>query len=187
MLTRLPSHARKTLLFSAVLSGLALLGGCGDVATADATKKSTMQGPSPEVVGAQEAVQSPDIPAIDPQTMEDAEITKVLGDVSYCAYRYTAESLPILAISNTEQGEGLRGVTKIHGRLVELSVFKAPGYENLQEGLQLSAEGLEMRVTSDHEGLSEATSEDLIEAELHFSLEQGLTVGYLGWYECQSK
>ncbi|WP_346796787.1 hypothetical protein R5M92_15085 [Halomonas sp. Bachu 37] len=184
MLTRLPSHARKTFLFSAVVSGIALFGGYGDSATAD-TKNSTMQGPSPEVVGAQEAVQSPDIPAIDPQTMEDAEIAKVLGDVSYCAYRYTAESLPILAISNADHSEEPLGVTKIHGRLVELSADKAPGYESLEEGLKLSAEGLEMRVASDSEEKPE--SGELIEAELHFSLEQGLTVGYLGWYECQSK
>nr|WP_139232977.1 hypothetical protein [Halomonas korlensis] len=144
-----------------------------------------MQHPSPEVVTAQEAINSPDIPAIDPQTMATAEMEKVLGDVPYCTYRYTIESPPILAISNTEQDQGYRGVIKIHGRLVELSADQKPSYENLQEGLELSTEGLEMRVVLDVEGPVSEESDEVIAAELHFSLEQGLNAGYLGWYRCE--
>ena len=181
-------RTRQIFLLSAVTLGAAFLAGCGDPAPGEGMKTSMMQGPSPEVVGAQEAVNSPDIPAIDPQTMEQAEIDKVLGDVSYCIYRYTAESPPILATSNAAQSEGYRAVTKIHGRLVELTSDQNPGYENLKEGLVFTAEGLEMRVASDGEGQPESAKPgELVTAELHFSLEQGLNVGYLGWYECKAE
>ena len=177
---------RKTFILTAVTLGTAFLTGCGDPAPGEGMQNPMMQGPSPEVVGAQEAVSSSDIPAIDPQTMQEAEIEKVLGDVAYCVYLYTAESPPILAIDNTDQGQGSRAVTKIHGRLVELSADQKPGYENLQQGLMLSAEGLTMRVFSDEEEQPESAElGDLITAELHFSLQQGLNAGYLGWYRCE--
>lgn len=175
-------------LLSAVMLGAGFLAGCGDPAPGEGMRTPMMQGPSPEVVGAQKAVSSPDIPAIDPQTMEQAEIEKVLGDVPYCGYRYTAESPPILAISDTDQGQGSQAVTKIHGRLVELSADQNPGYENLKKGLVLTAEGMEMRVVSDGESEPESAKPgELVTAELHFSLQQGLNIGYLGWYECKAE
>lgn len=181
-------RSRQIFLLSAVTLGAAFLAGCGDPAPEEGMKKPMMSGPSPELVGAQEAVSSPDIPAIDPQTMEQAEIEKVLGNVSYCTYRYTAESPPILAIGNVAESEGYRAVTKIHGRLVELSSDQKPGYENVKEGLVFTAEGLEMRMVSDgEEQLASAKPGELVTAELHFSLQQGLNIGYLGWYECQTE
>lgn len=183
-----PYRTRHILLLSAVTLGTVFLAGCGDLAPGEGIENPMMQEPSPEVVGAQQAINSPDIPAIDPQTMEQAEIEKVLGDVSYCAYRYTAESPPILAISNTDQGQGSRAVTKIHGRLVELTANQNPGYENLKEGLVFTAEGLEMKVVSNGEGETESAKPgELVTAELHFSLHQGLNIKYLGWYECKAE
>ncbi|AJY52914.1 hypothetical protein DQ400_19195 [Vreelandella sulfidaeris] len=181
------NRPRQILILSTVTLGTAFLAGCGDPAPGEGVENPMMQGPSPEVVGAQEAVNSPDIPAIDPQTMQEAEIEKVLGDAAYCAYRYTAESPPILAIDNTDQGQGARAVTKIHGRLVELSADHNPDYENLKQGLMLTAEGLTMRVFSDEEEPESAEPGELITAELHFSLQQGLNAGYLGWYRCETE
>ncbi|MEH6389191.1 MULTISPECIES: hypothetical protein [Pseudomonas] len=149
---------------------------------------SMMQAPPPEVVGAQQAVNSPDIPTIDPQTMQRAEIEKVLGDGPYCQYRYTAESPPVLAASNAAKNERYRAVMKIHGRLVELSADQNPGYENLNKGLAFTAQGLEMKVFPDGEGQAESAKPgERVATELHFSLEQGLSIGYLGWYECQAQ
>ena len=181
------NRPRQILILSTVTLGTAFLAGCGDPAPGEGVENPMMQGPSPEVVGAQEAVSSSDIPAIDPQTMQEAEIEKVLGDAAYCAYRYTAESPPILAIDNTDQGQGARAVTKIHGRLVELSADHNPDYENLKQGLMLTAEGLTMRVFSDEEEPESAEPGELITAELHFSLQQGLNAGYLGWYRCETE
>lgn len=183
-----PYRTRRILLLSAVTLGTAFLTGCGDPAPGEGMENSMMQEPSPEVMGAQQAINSPDISAIDPQTMEQAEVEKVLGDVPYCGYRYTAESPPILAISDTDQGQGSQAVTKIHGRLVELSADQNPGYENLKKGLVLTAEGMEMRVVSDGEREPESAKPgELVTAELHFSLQQGLNIGYLGWYECKAE
>ena len=178
------NRPRQILILSTVTLGTAFLAGCGDPAPGEGVENPMMQGPSPEVVGAQEAVNSPDIPAIDPQTMQEAEIEKVLGDAAYCAYRYTAESPPILAISQSNQDAGSQAVAKIHGRLVQLTSDQKPSYESLQQGLLFAADGMTMRVVS--EELEKPESGKQFTAELHFSLQQGLNVGYLGWYECDA-
>ena len=51
----------------------------------------------------------------------------------------------------------------------------------------LTAEGLTMRVFSDEEEPESAEPGELITAELHFSLQQGLNAGYLGWYRCETE
>ena len=60
----------------------ALLSACGDPAPGEGMEQAPMPDPMPELLGAREAVQSPDIPTIDPQTLEAAEVRKVLGSGS---------------------------------------------------------------------------------------------------------
>lgn len=174
--------------FTVVTLSAAVLAGCDDPAPRDAMDNSVMQAAPPEVMGAQQAINSPDILTIDPQTMQRAEIEKVLGKGPYCYYRYTAESPPILAASNAAQNERYRAVTKIHGRLVELTADQKPGYEKLTEGLVFTAEGLKLKVLADGKRQPESAKPgERVAAELHFSLEQGLNAGYLGWYDCQAE
>lgn len=187
METLLPNRARKMFAPLAVSISIAVLSGCGDPAPGEGMEKKMMQQPFPEVVSAQEAITSAAIPEIDPETMEQAEFQKVVGEVPYCAFRYTAESPPILVASNTGQG-GVTAVTKIHGRLVKLTGDSNPNYGNLKGGLVFTDDVLKMRVVPVEESeLASAEPGQQVVAELHFSLEQGLTVGYLGWYECQAK
>lgn len=183
MLIRSQYPTRHALL-SSLAFATAVLAGCGDPAPGEGMENSMMQKPSPELVSAQEAINNPDIPAIDPQTMQGAEIVKVLGDVPQCVFRYTAESPPILAISQSNQDAGSQAVAKIHGRLVQLTSDQKPSYESLQQGLLFAADGMTMRVVS--EELEKPESGKQVTAELHFSLQQGLNVGYLGWYECDA-
>jgi len=75
-------------------------------------------------------------------------------------------------------------VAKIHGRLVQLTSDQKPSYESLQQGFLFAADGMTMRVVS--EELEKPESGKQVTAELHFSLQQGLNVGYLGWYECDA-
>lgn len=154
-----------------------LLTACGDPAPGEGVKEPLMSGPPPEVVGAREAVNMPDIPTIDPQTLDAAEIDKVLGAGPRCIFAYTAESPPVVALQVTGDNAG-QGVVKIHGRLVKLAALRAE-----TGGFALKGDGMSIHIDP------AATADDprpteLREADMLFELEQGLRVGYRGWYRC---
>ncbi len=169
------SLACKLLAPLAVLS----LAACGDPAPGEGVEKPLMSDPSPKMVGAREAVGTPDIPTIDPQTLDAAEIEKVLGVGPRCAFAYTAESKPVAVFQVTGDNAG-QGVVKIHGRLVKLA-----GREAEVGGFTLSGDGMSVRIEPAGEGGDSRPAEQR-EADMQFELEQGLHVGYRGWYRCTS-
>jgi len=158
-----------------------LLSACGDPAPEEGMEKPPMKGPAPVVVGAKEAVQLPDIPTIDPQTLDEAEVRKVLGAGPYCSFAYTAESSPITAFGDPGQGAAAgKGMVKIHGRLVELSAQRAEAGT-----IGLIAEGMKLDINIvEPSGQDDMNATERREADMHFELEQGLRVGYRGWYSC---
>lgn len=153
-----------------------LLSACGDPAPGEGMAKAPMSNPSPEIVSAREAVNTPDIPTIDPQTLDAAEIGKVLAAGRVCSFAYTAESPPVVALRMASDETG-QGVVKIHGRLVQLVASRAESGSFL-----LKADG--MRLGIDLPSADEGRGGEPREADLHFELEQGLRVGYHGWYRC---
>lgn len=154
-----------------------LLTACGDPAPGEGVKKPLMSDPPPEVVGAREAVNTPDIPTIDPQTLDAAEIDKVLGAGPRCIFAYTAESPPVVALQVTGDNAG-EGVVKIHGRLVKLAAQRAEA-----GGFALSGDGMSVNIEPPA-AADDARPTELREADMLFELEQGLRVGYRGWYRC---
>jgi hypothetical protein len=159
----------------------ALLSACGDPAPGEGMGQAPMPDPMPELLGAREAVQLPDIPTIDPQTLEAAEVRKVLGTRSYCSFSYTAESPPVVAFSEPGQIKTTdKGLVKIHGRLVALSA------QSVKPGIiYLTAEGMKLEVSiAEPPGQGDANTVQHREADMHFELEQGLRIGYRGWYSC---
>ena len=176
--------ARPARAAGALLTASLILAGCGDPAPGEGMKEPLMRGPAPELVSLREAVQTPNITAIDLQTLQRAEIEKVLGKGPYCAFAYTSESPPVLAFIATE---GVRGVIKIHGRLATLGAEQAPQQEALARGVALTTEGGRVEVrTADNESASVEAGEARV-ADLLFELEQGLHVGYRGWYSCPAQ
>lgn len=153
-----------------------LLTACGDPAPGEGVKKPLMSDPPPEIIGAREAVNTPDIPTIDPQTLVAAEIEKVLGAGPRCLFAYTAESPPVVALRVTGDTAG-QGVVKVHGRLVKLAAQRAEA-----GGFALSADGLSIKIEPAVAG--DAMPTEFREADMLFELEQGLRVGYRGWYRC---
>lgn len=154
-----------------------LLTACGDPAPGEGVKKPLMSGPTPEVVSAREAVGTPDIPTIDPQTLDAAEIDKVLGAGPRCIFAYTAESAPVVALELTGDKAG-QGVMKVHGRLVKLAAQRAEA-----GGFALSTDGMSVSIQP-AANAGDAMPTELAEADMVFELEQGLRVGYRGWYRC---
>ncbi|MEL7560032.1 hypothetical protein [Stutzerimonas chloritidismutans] len=154
-----------------------LLTACGDPAPGEGVKKPLMSGPTPEVVSAREAVGTPDIPTIDPQTLDAAEIDKVLAAGPRCIFAYTAESSPVVALELTGDTAG-QGVVKVNGRLVKLAAQRAEA-----GGFALSAEGMSVSIKP-AEIAGDTMPTKLSEADMVFELDQGLRVGYRGWYRC---
>jgi hypothetical protein len=154
-----------------------LLTACGDPAPGEGVKTPPMSDPSPKIVSAREAVNTPDIPTIDPQALDAAEIEKVLGAGQRCIFAYTAESPPVVALDVTGDNAG-QGVMKIHGRLVKLAAQRTEA-----GGFALSGDGMSVNIEP-ASAANDAMPTELREADMLFELEQGLRVGYRGWYRC---
>lgn len=111
------------------------------------------------------------ISTLDPAPMAEAEADGVLGHGSRCAFYRTAESEPVLWVARGADA----GAMKLNGVLIELA-GTAAGQEG---GVRLAAPGVRMTVRPLGD---EATWRS--DAELVFALEQGLTVGYRGFWSC---
>ncbi|RAH96221.1 DUF305 domain-containing protein [Acuticoccus sediminis] len=146
-------------------------------------RPETMDEPLPEVVPAEEAVESPVVAAMDPAPLQDADVEKVLGAGAACRFHRSAEADPIL-VAVPGQG-GARGVMKLNGKLVELA-SETGGLDGFANGTMLSAGPIHMRVMP-VAGAETETEGDMAsrKADLVFQLDQGLTVGYRGLLNCE--
>lgn len=141
-----------------------------------------------KVVPVSEALSHAVIPKLDPEPMKAAEIDNVVGTGPGCEFRYTATGKPILVARAPAGGTGAaEGVTKLNGELIALRASKAAGFEGLLAGPTMVAEGIQMAVqhVPDEEPASK-NGKRYWEADLVFKLEQGLTVGYGGYYFCDA-
>lgn len=173
--------------FVSLLSAL-LLSACGDPAPGEGVEKPLLKGPMPEVVSASEAVQNPDVPTIDLQTMEEAEFEKIIPAGPSCTFAYTAESPPVFAGGIAAEGSTAQGAVKIHGKLIQVTTQAVNTFEALADGALFTADGLKFEVTPHpDEGVKEHKGKQRWPASAIFELQQGLKVGYRGWYTCGSE
>lgn len=141
---------------------------------------------SPEVVSLAEALSRVEIASLDPAPMQDAEIDKVLPAGRGCEFSLTASGKPVLvARASAVQGVIAEGVMKLSGKLVPLRSASEGGLEALVAGPTMLAEGasLVVRHVPDEAPVDENGSRRW-KADLIFELEQGLMVGYRGFYRC---
>lgn len=135
------------------------------------------------ILPAQQAVVRADITRTDLETLTAADIDKALSVGPGCRFAYSRTSSPILVVRAAEGGEPGRAVVKVHGALVVLEPRSDSGLGALKAGARLSADGLRLAVTP----LGEAEADARVrEAELQFALQQGLEVGYRGFYACDA-
>lgn len=135
--------------------------------------------PAPRIVEARAALSGADFPSVDPHTMNDAEIGKVIGAGPFCAFRYTSTGSPVLAFSPQASGSRLSGIVKLNGSLVPL-------HGNARrDGIALFAD--EVRITlelEDERGRRSAPAAQPIAAQMVFRVGERLRVGYDGYYAC---
>ncbi|MAM88311.1 MAG: hypothetical protein CME36_13490 [unclassified Hahellaceae] len=182
------SHKTQRVLFRAhwlvgsltVTSATLLMSACDNPAPGEGMPKPLAQGPMPEVVSVTEALQSPDLTTVDPGLLHQAEVDKVLPPSGLrCSFAYTAEGRPVLTAALLPESQQAKAVMKLHGRLVVVSTQDMHGPDSLANGAAFSAEGLRATVRPERK----ASSKHRV-ADMTFELDQGLLVGYRGWYSC---
>ena len=141
----------------------------------------------PRVVPASEAITSADIARIDLGELDEAEIERVLGRGARCAFSYSRDAGPVLAASlPTDAGGSGKGVIKLHGLLVEATAQHTATTPSSASGLTLSAQGLQVAVDPQADGAGTTDGGSVREANAHLQLDAGLSVGYGGFFRCDS-
>lgn len=114
------------------------------------------------------------ISTLDPSPVPEAEADRVLAPGPRCVFYRSLESDPILWTDR----DGGRGATKLNGVIIPLDA--SPAQQDTASGW--TADGLTMTVRSLDEDADWRS-----DAELVFSLEPGLTVGYRGFWSCRDR
>lgn len=166
--------------FAAPLAA-ALLAGCGQSPAPD-----DAPAPAPETVRVEPAAQAlagAHVRTLDPATLLDAEILKVVGARPHCIFRYTSAGKPVVVVGAGTGDTPEVGVVKLNGKLVPLEPDRAatglkPG------GFALAADRVRVRVQPD-QPVNASDASQRIEAEMLFEVGQELKVGYGGYLECR--
>ncbi|SDY95842.1 DUF305 domain-containing protein, partial [Citreimonas salinaria] len=133
--------------------------------------QSIYQDPPAEVGTIEAALNNTLISTLDPSTMPEAEADQILDPGPRCSFNRTPEEHPILWVG---QDSGTAAI-KLNGVLVPL---EAAG-ETETAGTVFAAEGTRVAVAPLGEEADWRSN-----AEMIFELEQGLTVGYRGFWSC---
>ncbi|WEX07874.1 DUF6692 family protein [Chelativorans sp. AA-79] len=165
------SRGLASLLALILASGLSA---CGESDAPDDELHPVRSHEVPRVVPAGEAVSGLHIPTLDPETMNDAEVSAAIGPGSRCEFRYTSYGRPILAVKATPDGAA-EGAVKLGGNLVVLRSPSSSGE------LLFSADQVRMSLLPDGEASPGETPE---EATSVFEVGDSLRVGYRGYYRC---
>lgn len=128
------------------------------------------------IVSLEQALSTAEVPVLDLEFMQGADLGKLFPAGAACTFAYTRGSPPVLAVG----AEG--GLVKISGDLVRLETDAA----TLPTGPALSAEGISVRVTAPGDGAAlEAQGGEMQQANLLLELDAGLSAGYRGYYSCR--
>lgn len=169
------------------LLALGLLAACGESEAPDDDLSAVKAPEVARVVPAGEALAGAEIRKLDPAKMNDAEIRGLLGAGPYCAFRYTSDGAPVLAVGWTEGGAGAEAAVKLNGSLVALGGTPADGSVTLsaqEVRLALSPDGPLVPEPSPGSAGEASGEQEPQEAELLFEVGEELTVGYRGYYTC---
>lgn len=169
-----PSVFRRTA--AALLLGL-LLAGCSRSDAPDDAADARLGEHVARLLPAAEVLAGANVPTLDPHTMADVEIEKVIGPAPHCTFRYTSTGDPVLGVTQAARGEtAAAGVVKLDGDLVALEAVPAEG------GIQLAADPIRLSLVADGDAAMAAPSQG--EATLILEVGEDLRVGYRGYYAC---
>jgi hypothetical protein len=120
----------------------------------------------------QDALANTLISTLDLAPMPEAEAERVLDAAARCTFNRSPETDPVLWVAQ----DGSAAAAKLNGVLISLDAGAGPR----EDAAEFSAPGTTISVRQ----LGENEADWRQDAELVFELEQGLRVGYRGFYAC---
>lgn len=135
------------------------------------TVDSIYQDPPAEVGTVEDALGQALVSTLDPSPMPKAEADEILAAGSRCVFHRSPETDPIFWAAQ----DGADGAMKLNGVLVPLEV-----QDRTETGVVYGAPGVSVAVRPLGEEADWRS-----DAELVFTLDQGLKVGYRGFYGCK--
>ena len=157
-----------------------LVAACGQSAAPD--DPTALPTEVADVRSAGEAVEGAHVPTLDPATLNDAEIGKIIGDRPHCTFRYTSSGRPVVVAGLNPDGKVAAGLVKLNGHLVPLEPASA-SETSAGRGFRLAAPPLRLSVQRSN-GASGAADEQAA-ADMVFEVGQRLKVGYGGFLTCR--
>jgi hypothetical protein len=132
----------------------------------------------PEELPAGEAARRAELATTDLESLSEAELQGTLGPGPVCWFGYAAQDAPVAAVSAAASGV-TRGVIKLHGRVVPMTVGEAPR----NDGFVLSSGDVRVEARA-AEG---AARGGVGRGEARLQIGTSLDVGYSGFYQCISE
>jgi hypothetical protein len=158
------------------LLAVAVLAGCSESDAPDDKLNPVEATHDIRVLPAGEALAGAQRAKLDPESMSDAEIRKVLGDGPHCAFRYTSSGRPVLGVKVA--GGAAEGVVKVNGILISLKAAADT------DSLLLADDPVRMSVALDEGTIFQAGTIPQQDATSVFEIGNSLRAGYRGYYKC---
>lgn len=134
-----------------------------------------------KIVSAEQAIGTPEVNLLDAEFLNDEDISQLLSSGAVCQFRYTSESMPVLAVGQKD-GE-TSGLIKISGDLVRL---ESNGGAGDLSNVSLSDSGLSVTLqTVDKSDDFDDKNAALILTDMVLNLPDGQSIGYRGYYGCR--
>jgi hypothetical protein len=177
----------QTLLVAMVVSGLAV--GCEDSGLPDDKVNQPQSHVVAKIVPASEALTGAHIPTLDPMTMAEAAVSKVIGgDGPRCEFRYTTAGAAALAMSTTADGDVHEGVVKVNGSLVALAPVSTDLAGRRPGSTMLAADPIRLTINADRGNeWKPLAGVSRHEATMIFEIGSDLKVGYRGYLDCSQE
>ncbi len=150
-----------------------------DLSGNDSAKQADIfRDPPPQVGTIADALSNTLISTLDPGPLTPDQADDVLGAGPHCGFRRTVESDPILWTQSPEDDAATQAVMELNGVIVPLEARA----DAASGDATFEAEGVAITVHALSD--DEADTWGRLNAELLFQLDEGLTVGYRGFFSC---
>ncbi|MCW8193860.1 DUF305 domain-containing protein [Proteobacteria bacterium 005FR1] len=152
----------------------------------EGTRTRTMEDRPATLMSAREALNSPALGTLDPSSMDSSEFSGLIGAGQYCSFSYTIAGRPVFVAGPSAEGGTLSGILKLQGHLVRLEPQGPESLPDLINGGRFESGPVGITVEPlPQEGVESGDGMRRWPANMLFALEQGLIVGYRGWYTCR--
>lgn len=161
-----------------------LAAGCADRNAPDDQVTGPRSHETAKIVPAQQVLAGAHVPTLDPHTMAEAEVSKVIGSGPRCEFRYTNAGSAAVGIETSANN----GVIKLNGSIIALSPVVPADKARQAHTTVLAADPIRIEVQADAgQGWEPLPGVRRREATMTFKVADDLRVDYRGYVDCSSK